>query len=72
VCVRIADGEYAYRGHVIYRHDGTPNGYWGRWSVGRGRSVFVTSTRAKCIDWIDAKTDPTEADFLAALGPCGK
>jgi hypothetical protein len=54
------EGEYdvhldgARIGRVV-RHDGTPNGYYGRWSAhGRNLGRYYTDTRADAVDHLVA------------------
>lgn len=43
------EDRYEYRGYTIERNDNVPNGYWGRWRVGK----HTTDTRRDCVRWVD-------------------
>jgi hypothetical protein len=51
------EDRYEYRGCTIYRHDNVPNGYGGRWSVGK----YDSDSRRDCIAWVDRRIAEREA-----------
>lgn len=71
------DGWYVYRGVKIERDDSN-RGYWGHWRASVGSIVggthkkFTTQTQTQLLAQIDEYLGPTDEQFLAALGPCGK
>lgn len=48
---------YEYRGYTLERNDNVPNGYWGRWRVGK----YTTDTRRDCIRWVDERIAQKQA-----------
>lgn len=50
---KLEGGEWLYRGFTIWKDEGVPAGYYGRWNIGGSRSGKGFSSLVAAKAWVD-------------------